>query len=61
MNRGGAGFIVTKSVLGPYWQVRVRDLRTGVEDTVDRAYTLVEAQQKWDKLSDTMSALRERP
>uniref|UniRef100_A0A6H2A6U9 Uncharacterized protein n=1 Tax=viral metagenome TaxID=1070528 RepID=A0A6H2A6U9_9ZZZZ len=56
-----AGFIVSKSALGPYWQIRLRDLRTGSEDTVDRVYTITEARKKWDNLSITMSPLRERP
>ena len=56
-----AGFIVSKSVLGPYWQIRVRDLRTGSEDTVDRVYTITEAQEQWDNLSITMLPLRDRP
>ena len=55
------GFIVAKSILGPYWQVRVRDLRSGSEDTVDRVHTITEAQQKWDSLSTTMLPLRDRP
>ena len=56
-----AGFIIAKSVMGPYWQVRVRDLRTGSEDTVDRCYSLESARAKWDSLSRTMQPLRDRP
>ena len=56
-----AGFIIVKSVMGPYWQVRVRDLRTGSEDTVDRCYSLETARAKWDRMTQTMTALRERP
>ena len=35
-------FRIVRSVLGNYWQVRVRDLRSGAEDTVDRLYSQAE-------------------
>ena len=55
-----AWFKVTQSVIGDYWQVRVRTT-DGHEDTVDRAYTLEAAQSIWDHLNETMQPLEERP
>ena len=41
-----AAFRIKRSSIGNYWQVRVRDLNTGNEDTVDRLYTEEEVIRK---------------
>ena len=52
---------VVRSFIGDYWQVRVR-AADGREDTVDRAYTLEEAQGIWDRLqAEGMAPLSDRP
>jgi hypothetical protein len=56
-----AQFIIRKSIYGEYWQVRVRDLRGGSEDTVDRLHSLAEAQAAWDSMSQTMRPVYARP
>jgi len=56
-----AAFLIRRSVIGDYWQVRVRDLRTGAEDTVDRIYSLLDAQAAWDRMSKEMRPMYERP
>ena len=57
-----AGFRISVSLMQPgTWQVRVRDLTNGQEDTVDRCYSLLEAQDKFDALSKDMRSLGRRP
>jgi hypothetical protein len=55
------GFIIRKRVIGPGWQIRVRDLSTGYEETAAIVSTLEEAQQKYDQLALTMRPLSNRP
>ena len=47
------GFIIKRSKIGDYWQVRARDLRTGEEETVDRLYSLEEVEEKKQALIST--------
>ena len=46
MTRQDTAFRIVRSHIGPYWQVRARDLRSGCEDTVDRLYTSEEVEAK---------------
>ena len=57
------GFRVSRRcpVVGPGWQVRVRDLRNGHEATEDILHSLAEAQAMWDRLALCMRSLGPRP
>lgn len=55
-------FIIRKSIWGEYYQVRVRDLNDGGEETIDRIDSLAEAQKLWDSLtSQGMKSIYPRP